>query len=252
MVHRSGSASFLLARVLSQSEGGRRSCLVSVRRCFAFSRRSFAPRLGVVGLRAGEGGRRASATTAASRARAASRLRSCARCSDATIVSTPPTRRPLSRSRTRSRCSGERTADPAASHASSTRESAVFTPCPPGPDDRENRHESSDSGIVTPAATLRPGRWGAGMNPSCSCVDGAAANGVSRRSLPAASTPSLEPPVDLVSGGVSPGRGLCGGEPAPSVHERSPPPRERRPGAHRAATSACGLSSTATASSGWE
>ena len=36
--------------------------------------------------------------------------------------------------------------------------SAAPQPCPPGPDDRENRQDSSDSGIVTPAVTRRPGR----------------------------------------------------------------------------------------------
>ncbi len=163
-----------------QSKGGLRSCLMSVRRCFAFRRRSFAPRLGFVGLRAGEGGRRAAATTVASRARAASLLRSWVRYSDAVIVSTPPTRRPLSRSRSRSRWSGERTAEPAASQTISARESAVFTPCPPGPDDRENRHDSSDSGIVTPESIRSPGRWAAGMNPSSSCL---------RRVVPMSRTP---------------------------------------------------------------
>lgn len=44
----------------------------------------------------------------------------------------------------------------------------MFTPCPPGPDDRENRHDSSDSGIVSPEPTRRPGRWAAGMDPSSS------------------------------------------------------------------------------------
>jgi hypothetical protein len=156
-----------------QSSGGRRSRLTLVRLFFAFSRRSLAPRPGVVGRRDGEGGRRASATTAASRARAASLLRNCARCSDAVIVSTPSTRRPLKRSRSRSRWSGERTAEPAASHRSSARESAVFTPCPPGPEERENRQDSSDSGMVIPELTRRPGRWAAGMDPSSSCVPGA-------------------------------------------------------------------------------
>ncbi len=155
-----------------QSWGGRRSCLTSVRRFFAFRRRSLAPRPGVVGRRDGEGGRRASATSAASRARAASLLRNCARCSDAVIVSTPSTRRPLRRSRSRSRWSGERTAEAAASHTSSTRESAVFTPCPPGPEDRENRHDSSESGMVILESTRRPGRWAAGMHPSSSCYRG--------------------------------------------------------------------------------
>jgi hypothetical protein len=164
-------------RLGDQSRGGRRSRLTSVRRFFALSRRSLAPRLGIVGRRDGEGGRRASATTAASRARAASLLRNWARCSDAAMVSTPSTRRPFRRSRSRSRWSGERTAEPAASQTSSARESAVFTPCPPGPEDRENRQDSSDSGIVIPESTRRPGRWAAGMNPSSSCPTVAHAGG---------------------------------------------------------------------------
>ena len=144
--------------------------MTSVRRFFASKRLSLAPRLGLVGRRDGDGGRRASATTAASRARAAFLLRNCARCSDAVIVRTPSTTRLLRRSRSRSRWSGERTGEPATSHTSSARESAVFTPCPPGPDDRENRHDSSDSGIVSPESTRRPGRWAAGMDPSSSCA----------------------------------------------------------------------------------
>jgi hypothetical protein len=36
----------------------------------------------------------------------------------------------------------------ATSKSNSTRESVVFTPCPPGPDDRENRQTNSDSGIT--------------------------------------------------------------------------------------------------------
>ena len=51
--------------------------------------------------------------------------------------------------------------------------------------------------------------------------------------------------------GVAGARALWGR--ARAVGSRAkPPPRARRPGAHRAATSACGSSSTATASSGWE
>jgi hypothetical protein len=142
--------------------------LTSVRRFFASRRRSLAPRDGFVGRRDGDGGRSASETRAARRARAASRLRSCARCSDAVIVSTPSTRRLLRRSRSRSRWSEERTPERATSHTSSARESAVFTPCPPGPDDRENRHDSSDSGIVSRESTRSPGRWAAGMGPSSS------------------------------------------------------------------------------------
>ena len=54
--------------------------------------------------------------------------------------------------------------------------SAVFTPCPPGPDDRENRQDSSDSGIVSPESTRRPGRWAAGMDPSSSSARDATAD----------------------------------------------------------------------------
>jgi hypothetical protein len=155
--------------------------LTSVRRFFASKRRSLAPRLGRVGRRDGGGGRRASATTAASRARAAFRLRNCSRCSDAAIVRTPSTTRPLRRSSSRSRWSGERTAEPATSHTSSARESAVFTPCPPGPDDRENRQDSSDSGIVSPESTRRPGRWAAGMEPSSSSARNAPGTRIAMR-----------------------------------------------------------------------
>ena len=38
-----------------------------------------------------------------------------------------------------------------------TRESVVLTPCPPGPDDRENRSTSSPPGTTTPAGMPGPG-----------------------------------------------------------------------------------------------
>ena len=42
----------------------------------------------------------------------------------------------------------------ATSQDSSTRESAVLTPCPPGPDEREKRQLSSASGITIPGRTV--------------------------------------------------------------------------------------------------
>jgi hypothetical protein len=37
---------------------------------------------------------------------------------------------------------------------SSTRLSLVFTDCPPGPEDLENRHDSSSARIVLPLTTI--------------------------------------------------------------------------------------------------
>ena len=87
------------------------------------------------------------------RSRAASRLRSCDRCSDATTVSTPSTRRRSSRSRARARKLGSSALVVVMSRLSSTRESAVFTDCPPGPGDRLKRHRSSRSGTTTESVT---------------------------------------------------------------------------------------------------
>ena len=93
-------------------------------------------------------------TSVASRSRAARRLASWVRCSDAATVSTPSTSRPASWSSTRRRTWSGR-AEPAASHTSSTRESVVFTPWPPGPEDRLNRSLSSDPGITRVRVTGR-------------------------------------------------------------------------------------------------
>ncbi len=85
------------------SRGRRRRLLTSVRRCLAFSRRSFEPRLGFVGRRGGAGGRSASATRATSRSRAASLLRSLRAVLGRGDRQHASTRRPLNRSRSRSR-----------------------------------------------------------------------------------------------------------------------------------------------------
>lgn len=92
----------------------------------------------------------AAATTEESRASAASRFRSCERCSEAVIVSTPPTNRPASRSIALAFSPGESKSEPARSQDNSTRESVVFTPCPPGPLEREKRQFSSPSGMSRP------------------------------------------------------------------------------------------------------
>jgi DNA-binding transcriptional ArsR family regulator len=98
-----------------------------------------------------------------SRLSAAWRFRNCERFSAATIVMTPPTSRPARRSSARARRVGPNAAELATSKSNSTRESVVFTPCPPGPDDRENRQTNSDSGI-----TLERTRSGPGTRQGCS------------------------------------------------------------------------------------
>src|SRR5215211_7312984 len=87
------------------------------------------------------------------RSSAASRLRSCERCSDALTVRTPSTSRRESRSITRARWIGPSALVPATSTLRSTRESAVLTDWPPGPEERLNRHVSSRSGITTERVT---------------------------------------------------------------------------------------------------
>jgi hypothetical protein len=122
-----------------------------------------------------------------SRLSAASRFRNCERFSAATIVMTPPTSRPARRSSARARRVGPNAEELATSKSNSTRESVVFTPCPPGPDDRENRQTNSDSGI-----TLERTRSGPGTRQECSlpqCGDqltteGGVSPGLLRDSLP--------------------------------------------------------------------
>jgi hypothetical protein len=110
------------------------------------------PLVGQATLHAAQPVRRRAAVAAIARRgwrhlRAASRLRSWERSSWAVTVSTPPTNLPESRSSARDRCTGPSAVVPATSRLSSTRESAVFTDWPPGPDERLNRHRSSRSGI---------------------------------------------------------------------------------------------------------
>ncbi len=68
-------------------------------------------------------------------------------------MSTPSTSLPAKRSITRARWVGPSAVVVARSTLSSTRESAVFTDCPPGPEDRLNRHRSSRSGTTTERVT---------------------------------------------------------------------------------------------------
>lgn len=104
------------------------------------------------------------------RSRAAARFCSCARCSLAVTVSTPSVRRPRSRHSIRYRkCSGT-DEERATSKDSSTRLSVVLTPCPPGPDDLENRSLRSRAGItrvrVTARSSATPIRVGADKGTS--------------------------------------------------------------------------------------
>lgn len=124
--------------------------LISDRLCLSASRRSRAPRLGLVGRRVAGGGAVAAVSSAERRLSAASRFRNWERCSDAVTVSTPPVSRAASARRARSLSTGPSASERATSYETSTRLSVVLTDCPPGPDDRENRQDSSSGGITAP------------------------------------------------------------------------------------------------------
>ena len=138
---------------MGQSSSGRRSFFVRARRFLSARRRSTDARVALVGRRSAGGDAIASRRVRARRSRAASRFRSCERCSDAVTVNTPSTRRPERRMRARARCRGPSAVVAPRSRLSSTRESAVFTDWPPGPDDRLKRHRSSPSGTTTERVT---------------------------------------------------------------------------------------------------
>jgi hypothetical protein len=132
------------------SSSGLRMRLTSERRRLAASLRSRAARLGRVSRRGADGGAVALARMAASLLAAAWRLRNWDRCSEAVTVSTPSTSLPARVRNARSLSSGGSEDVAARSKESSTRLSAVFTDCPPGPGDREKRHDSSAGGITAP------------------------------------------------------------------------------------------------------
>src|SRR5579875_1290694 len=135
------------------SPARRRIRFTWARRRLAASRRSRAARAGWVGRRRAGGGAVASASSSASLDAAASRFRSWERCSAATTVSTPSVSLPESASSARSFSRGGSAFDPARSNESSTLVSAVFTDCPPGPEDRENLQVSSSGGTRLPRTT---------------------------------------------------------------------------------------------------
>src|SRR5829696_8377610 len=123
--------------------------------------------------RRGLGVARAAASSSANRSTAARRLASWLRWAWATTRSTPPESSRGPRRRTASSlASSVSDGDPARSKRSSTRESVVFTPCPPGPEARLARNSSSATGMAisgvirTASATSSllvagPGRHGA-------------------------------------------------------------------------------------------
>lgn len=117
------------------------------------------------------GGWIAVASSAASRARAAARLRSWERYSDAAMTTVPSTSRPASASIALSLTGSVSEGDVARSQTSSTRESVVFTPCPPGPDERENRQRSSLSGTNTGPARMPSGDGGSGADMPTTTAD---------------------------------------------------------------------------------
>ena len=127
------------------------------RRRLAVSLRSTEPLVGFVARRGGGGGLIAARSSCASRCCAAWRFNHWERCSAATTTSTPSTSRSASRARARClRCSGN-AAVALRSNTSSTRESVVFTPWPPGPEAREKRQPSSPAGIHQHSSICRSG-----------------------------------------------------------------------------------------------
>ena len=141
----------------ARQSGSPRLSFFTCPRCFLSSTRLARARtLGRVATRGRGGGAMASASTVASFCSAESRFCHWLRCSDADTVSTPSTRRSPRRARARSRSIGESDWVRATSRLSSTRESVVLTPWPPGPEDLEKRHE--DSGTMTePRINRSPG-----------------------------------------------------------------------------------------------
>ncbi len=113
------------------------------------------PRVGRVVRRFGGGGAKPSRNSVDTRSRASLRLRDWERWVDTSTVSTVPTSRGLSWVSSRSRCA-EVSGISDTSTLSWTRESVVFTPCPPGPDDRENRSVTASLGTTSPRGTPGP------------------------------------------------------------------------------------------------
>lgn len=138
-----------------QYSGRRRMALTSPRLFFAPSLRSLDPRVAVVGRRVFGAGARARARIPARRVRAISRLRNWERSSEAVTVRTPRTRRACKRVVRRFWRSSSRTRERAMSQLSSTRESDVLTPCPPGPPEWEKRQCSSPAGTLRRRVTRR-------------------------------------------------------------------------------------------------
>lgn len=144
-------------RLIHSGRGGRRLRLVSDRLRFASSRRRRDAFVGRVGRRT-TGGTTASRRRAARRCLAAVRFRCCERCSAASMVSTVPVVLSARCSRARARWVSLRADVVPRSKLSCTRESVVLTPCPPGPDARENCSTSSAAGTVRPRGAPGPGR----------------------------------------------------------------------------------------------
>ena len=130
--------------------------LVSERNRFPSSRRRREPRVGRLGRRT-TGGAIASRRTATRRCLAAALLSRWERCSEALMVSTVPEILSASRSMARSRWSSLSAVVVPRSRLSCTRESAVLTLWPPGPEARENCSTSSPAGTRRPRGAPGPG-----------------------------------------------------------------------------------------------
>src|SRR6266511_6229288 len=123
--------------------------LVAARCRLASTRRAATAALGLVGLRL-RGTATASPSRAAKRSIASRRLASWLRWVWATTRRRPAeSSREARRRRARALASGGNDGEPARSKRSSTRESVVLTPWPPGPEARLARNSSSSTGIAT-------------------------------------------------------------------------------------------------------
>ena len=133
----------------------RRLSLMPERRFLPRNRRVTEPLVGVVGRRGGGDGAIAWRSSWIKRDCAAWRLRHWERCSLTAITTAPSTSWPVNRCKARCRRGAGSEGVVARGNTNSTRESVVFTLCPPGPEEREKRHTSSLAGIATRADRRR-------------------------------------------------------------------------------------------------
>lgn len=161
---------------------------ISARRRLPSSRRRREPRVGRVERRT-TAGATASRSSVARRSRAATRFRRCDRCSAAVIINTDPESLGASRSSARPRCTSSSAVVVPRSKLSCTRESAVLTPWPPGPEAWENCSNNSSAGRVRPRGAPGPeGMCRSSTRSVCRTPDVDAENNAKTCRLPPADT----------------------------------------------------------------